>query len=81
MTPTIPRLSHTRRFRVARCSQCGRQFGTASIAIHLKACAEKWERERGEPAPPAPALPGSGGGGSADDERPIKPATSREWAE
>ena len=30
------------------CHLCGREFGTASIKIHMKACAEKYEREKGK---------------------------------
>lgn len=33
------------------CHLCGRQFGTSSLAIHLKACKERWEREHKKPAP------------------------------
>lgn len=46
------------------CHICGREFGTKSLAIHIKACAKKWEdaeaqkppRER-RPVPQAPSLP------------------------
>ena len=38
------------------CHLCGREFGTASLQIHLKACAIKYEREKGKPAPPAPDM-------------------------
>ena len=38
------------------CHLCGREFGTASIKIHMKACAEKYEREKGKPAPPPPEM-------------------------
>lgn len=27
------------------CYICGREFGTASLQIHLKACAKKWEAQ------------------------------------
>ena len=54
------------------CHLCGREFGTASITIHLKACAEKYEREKGKPAPPAPSLLTELTGG----DRPI---TSADW--
>ena len=54
------------------CHLCGREFGTASITIHLKACAEKYEREKGKPAPPAPSLLNELTGG----DRPI---TSADW--
>ena len=40
------------------CHLCGRQFGTSSLAIHLKTCKEKWEREHNKPAPePSAAIP------------------------
>ena len=38
------------------CHLCGREFGTASLKIHLKACAVKYEREKGKPAPPPPDM-------------------------
>jgi hypothetical protein len=38
------------------CHLCGREFGTHSIQIHIKACAVKYEREKGKPAPPAPNM-------------------------
>ena len=52
------------------CHLCGRQFGTASLAIHLKACTEKWEREHpGKRAPPpVTAIPVGA------------PVGSKEWA-
>lgn len=58
------------------CYLCGREFGTASLQIHIKACKEKYERERGKPAPEPPEAPTSG----ADDDRPLKPS-AKEWAE
>ena len=60
------------------CHLCGLKFGTASLHIHLKECAKRYERERGRPAPKAPAMPGGDG---LDDERPMKPATNRAWEE
>ena len=36
---------------------CGRQFGTSSLAIHLKACRERWAREHPGKTPPSPAAP------------------------
>jgi hypothetical protein len=30
------------------CYICGREFGTASLEIHLKACKKKWEIEQSE---------------------------------
>ena len=42
--------------RLPVCHLCGREFGTASLQIHLKACAQKYEREKGKPAPPAPEM-------------------------
>ena len=40
------------------CHLCGRQFGTSSLGIHLKACKERWEREHGRPAPePSAPIP------------------------
>ena len=39
------------------CHLCGRQFGTSSLAIHIKACAEKWEREHPGKTAPQPAAP------------------------
>ena len=51
------------------CYLCNRQFGTSSLAIHLKACKERWEREHGRPAPePAQDIPNARPG-------------SREWAD
>ena len=56
------------------CHLCGRQFGSASLAIHLKACAEKYERERGRPPPEAPSASGLLG-----EERPVgQPMSSEE---
>ena len=49
------------------CHLCGQQFGTASLAIHQKACKEKYERERGRAAPEAPML------ASSRENQPIKP--------
>ena len=57
------------------CHLCGREFGTASLAIHQKSCAEKYEREKGKPAPEAPSI---GGGASDGDERALKP-TAKDW--
>ena len=48
----------------------GRQFGTSSLEIHLKACRVKYERENGKPAPELPK-----------DLPTNKPVTSREWSE
>lgn len=50
--------------RALVCHICGREFGTKSLSIHIKACAKKWEdteaqkppRER-RPVPQAPELP------------------------
>ena len=55
------------------CHLCGREFGTASLKIHLKACAVKYEREKGKPAPPAPDLLND----LTDGDRPV---TSADWA-
>ena len=30
------------------CHMCGREFGTASLQIHFKSCARKWERKQAE---------------------------------
>ena len=30
------------------CYICGREYGTASIDIHVKACQQKWEVEEGK---------------------------------
>lgn len=30
------------------CYICGREFGTKSLKIHLKTCAQKWEWEEGK---------------------------------
>ena len=55
--------------RLPNCHLCGRQFGTTSLGIHMKACKERWEREHGRPAP----MP--------DTPAPLgAPASSREWA-
>ena len=54
------------------CHLCGREFGTASLKIHLKACAEKYEREKGKPAPSAPDMLGQLTAG----DRPI---SSADW--
>ena len=59
------------------CHLCGREFGTASLSIHLKTCKERFERERGRSAPEAPAFPASGDG----DERAIVPRTQKEWGD
>jgi hypothetical protein len=56
------------------CHLCGREFGTASLKIHLKACAEKYEREKGKPAPPAPELLDQ----LTDGDRPIR-ASNKDW--
>ena len=50
------------------CHLCGRQFGTTSLGIHMKACKEKWEREHpGKTAPePARQLPIGAAAGSKD---------------
>ena len=54
--------------RLPNCHLCGRQFGTTSLGIHLKACKERWEREHGRPAP------------EPDTPMPIGArAGSREW--
>lgn len=53
------------------CHLCGREFGTASLQIHMKACAKKYEREKGKPAPPAPEMLKNMGG-----DRPI---SQMEW--
>ena len=37
--------------KLPNCHLCGRQFGTTSLGIHLKACKQRWEREHGKPAP------------------------------
>ena len=37
------------------CYLCGRQFGSSSLPIHMRACKAKWERERGA-LPPEPEL-------------------------
>lgn len=59
------------------CYICGRAYGTASIAIHLKACAEKFETEqqakpkkerRALPPPPPDFLEKIGKGKMNDDE-------------
>ena len=39
------------------CHLCGRQFGTSSLQIHLKACKEKWERDHPGKTAPEPAAP------------------------
>ena len=57
------------------CHLCGREFGTASLKIHLKTCAERYEREKGKPAPPPPELLA---GLLGDDDRPLKP-TQKDW--
>lgn len=31
--------------KLCMCYICGREFGTASLKIHLKACAKKWEEQ------------------------------------
>ena len=61
------------------CYLCGRQFGTSSLAIHIKECQKKYEREHGKPAPPPPEMFGAGGGGG-EEERPLKP-TAKDWAQ
>ena len=38
------------------CHLCGREFGTASLKIHLRACSERYEREKGKPPPPPPEM-------------------------
>ena len=56
------------------CHLCGQQFGTASLQIHQKACAQKYERERGRPAPERSA--------GCGEDRVIKPgSTAREVEE
>ena len=57
------------------CHLCGREFGTASLAIHLKSCKERYEREKGRPAPEAPQMPE---GLAGEDDRPLKPS-SKDW--
>ena len=51
------------------CHLCGRQFGTSSLAIHLKACRERWAREHPGKTPPEPGAPIPVGA----------PAGSKEW--
>ena len=58
------------KIRLPVCHLCGREFGTASIKIHMKACAEKYEREKGKPAPPPPDMLS----GLTSGDRPIKQA-------
>jgi hypothetical protein len=41
----------SRRPNAVICYICGRQYGTSSIDIHLKACKKKWELEQ-EKKPP-----------------------------
>jgi ribosomal protein L32 len=43
--------------RLPSCHLCGRQFGTSSLAIHVKACREKWEREHPGQKAPESAVP------------------------
>jgi hypothetical protein len=51
--------------RLPSCHLCGRQFGTTSLGIHLKACKQRWEREHGRAAPePAMAMPDGAPAGS-----------------
>ena len=45
------------------CHICGRQFGSQSLAIHQKACAEKWHKDQSNlpkskrlPLPPTPII-------------------------
>jgi hypothetical protein len=59
------------------CHLCGRQFGTASLKIHLKECAKKYEREKGRPAPPAPEMLNMLTG----DDRPIGKGSAKAWEE
>lgn len=59
------------------CHLCGRQFGTASLKIHLKECAKKYEREKGRPAPPAPEILDMLTG----DDRPIGKGSAKAWEE
>ena len=59
------------------CYLCGREFGTASLAIHVKECKKRYEREHGKPAPEAPDIPGLGGGGGTED-RVIMPS-AKDW--
>jgi hypothetical protein len=47
------------------CHLCGRQFGTASLEIHMRTCEQKYEQEHGKRAPPAPAVPRTVGGRAA----------------
>jgi hypothetical protein len=47
------------------CHLCGRQFGSTSLEIHQRTCAQRYEQEYGRPAPPAPAVPKSGGKAAA----------------
>jgi len=42
------------------CHLCGRQFGTTSLAIHLRTCEHKYEQEHGKKAPAAPSVPQMG---------------------
>ena len=43
------------------CYICGREYGTASIDIHLKTCVKKWEQEESKKPPkerrPVPQAP------------------------
>lgn len=60
--------------RTLVCYICGREFGTASLEIHLKSCRKKWDNEQMQkpkherkPCPEPPkefnaALSGAGGG-------------------
>ncbi|KAJ1616178.1 hypothetical protein T492DRAFT_896010, partial [Pavlovales sp. CCMP2436] len=42
------------------CHLCGRQFGSASLSIHLRACELKFAQEYGRQAPPAPVVARTG---------------------
>ena len=54
--------------RLPSCHLCGRQFGTTSLGIHIKACKQRWEREHGRAAP------------EPDVEMPLgAPAGSKAW--
>ena len=42
------------------CPICGKQFGSASLFIHQKACQEKWEKQHGvKPLPEPPRAAGA----------------------
>ena len=39
-------MSPIKRPKALVCYICGREFGTASLEIHLKTCKKKWEEEQ-----------------------------------